>query len=99
MKQTVTKEDFFQAFKDYDREDNFSSQGLSALFDWLEDYAEDTGEEIELDVIALCCDFQEDTYEYFAATYDVDIEEVQDFLHENTLLIEVDDETCIIQTF
>ena len=59
MRQTVTKSAFIDAFKDYNREDNFSYDGLCALFDWLEELGEETGQEFELDVIALCCEFSE----------------------------------------
>ena len=56
MKQSVNMYDFERAFKNFERMNNFSYDGLKALFEYLEDYEEDTGEEIELDVIALCCD-------------------------------------------
>ncbi len=59
MKQTINVNDFRDAFTEYGRNDNFSYDGLRALFDYLEDYEEDTGEEMELDVVALCCDFTE----------------------------------------
>jgi len=59
MKQTVTRSDFIDAFRDMGREDNFSYAGLCALFDWLEELGEETGQECELDVIALCCEFSE----------------------------------------
>ena len=59
MKQTITRSAFIDAFKDYNREDNFSYDGLCALFDWLEELGEETGQEVELDVIALCCEFSE----------------------------------------
>ena len=55
MKQTVTRSDFIDAFRNAGREDNFSYEGLCALYDWLEEL----GEEYELDVIALCCEFSE----------------------------------------
>ena len=32
---------------------------VQALYQWLEEYEEGTGEELELDVIGLCCDFTE----------------------------------------
>ncbi len=35
-------------------------------------YEEDTGEELELDVIALCCDFSEDTTANIAQSYDIE---------------------------
>ena len=58
MYQTVSKQDFIREFREYG-EDNFSHAGLAALFDWLEDLADDTGQQMELDVIALCCEFSE----------------------------------------
>ncbi len=59
MKQTINVNDFRDAFTEYGRNDNFSYDGLGALFDYLEDYEEDTGEELDLDVVALCWDFTE----------------------------------------
>ena len=58
MKTTVSKTDFIDAFKKL-RPDNFSYDGLVALYDYLDDFEEDTDEEIELDVIAFCCDYTE----------------------------------------
>jgi len=59
MYQSVNFYDFEQAFRRADRAENFSYKGLRALFEWFEDLEEDTGEEIELDVISICCDFSE----------------------------------------
>lgn len=59
MKQTVNRSDFHDAFRAYGRLDNFTYEGRNALFGYLESYEEDTGEEMELDVIALCCDYSE----------------------------------------
>ena len=59
MKTTVTRHDFHDAFRRMGREDQFSYEGLNALFEYLEEYEESTGEELELDVIALCCDYAE----------------------------------------
>ena len=43
-----------------DKENNgFSYGGCRALAEWLEQYEEDCGEEIELDVVAIRCDFSE----------------------------------------
>ena len=64
MKQTVNEWDFKEAFRQAGREESFSDEGLSALFKEFEDYEDSTGEEIELDVIAICCDYTE--YENFA---------------------------------
>lgn len=59
MKQTVSASDFIDAFRAYDRQDQFSYDGLHALFEYLEGIESDTGTEMELDVVALCCDFTE----------------------------------------
>ena len=51
--------EFKRAFADHNRADQFSYEGFTALFEWLEELAQDTGEPYELDVIALCCEFTE----------------------------------------
>ena len=72
MKQTVRESDFRNAFVTYRREDNFSDLGLSALYWWLKELEEDTGEDIELDVIALCRDYTEyDDLDEFHESQDV----------------------------
>lgn len=57
MKQTVTETMFIEEFMAI-RPQNFSIEGLRALFAHIEEL-ETMGEEMELDVIALCCDFEE----------------------------------------
>ena len=58
MKTTVSQNDFLDAFKKL-RPDNFSYEGLIALYDHIENFEEDTDKEMELDVIDLCCNFTE----------------------------------------
>jgi len=58
MKKTISFHEFQRDFQDV-RPDNFSYDGLKALFDYLEDLSDDCGTEIELDVIAICCEFSE----------------------------------------
>ena len=109
MKTTVSLGDFRDAFRAYDR-DNFSHDGLKALFEYLEDY-ENGGEEMELDVIALCCDFSE--YDSAVACIsecgygleysegiDEDTKEAEalEYLRDNTTVIEFDG-GVIIQGF
>lgn len=76
MKTTVSLEDFRYAFKLARRED-FSYHGLKELFNYLEEYEDSTGEEVELDVIALCCDYSEDTWQEIAQNYDIDLTEAE----------------------
>ena len=70
MKRNVTEYDFIEAFREMGRQDSFSCEGLKALYEWFEEYEEGTGEEIELDVVGICCDFSE---------YDTAIEAAQDY--------------------
>lgn len=102
MKTTVSRYDFERAFVDAGRKDQFSYEGLKALFDYLEDYEEQTGEELELDVVALCCDYCEDTVSDIAREHSIDlshldpedddyeeqcIDAVRDYLNDNTTLV------------
>ena len=56
---TVTSAMFADAFRRMGRENQFSREALEALFNYLEEYEQDTGEDLELDVVGLCCDFTE----------------------------------------
>jgi hypothetical protein len=97
MKTTVSKYDFERAFVDADRKDQFSYEALGLLFDYFESYEEETGQEIELDVIAICCEYTEDTAEGIANNYwDRDSvpddeeelrDQVREYLEANTTLI------------
>lgn len=59
MKMTLAESDFLAAWADSSRADQFSRAALRAMFDYLEELERDTGEEMELDIIALCCDWTE----------------------------------------
>ncbi len=97
MKSTVNFCEFTDAFSI--RPDNFSYGGKKALFDYLEQYEEDTGEEVELDVIALCCEYTEyENLKELQSNYN-DIESMED-LENNTTVIRIDDsESFIIQDY
>ena len=95
MKQSVSIYDFERAFKRYERE-NFSYDGLKALFEYLEEYEEGTGEEVELDVIALCCEYAEyDSLKEYNDDYGTEYDEI-DLIQDDTTLIKIDDERFII---
>lgn len=61
MYQSVNFSSFTDAFARMDRKDNFSYEGLEALFNYLEELEEDMGKRIKLDVIDLCCEYNEIT--------------------------------------
>src|SRR5690554_2274150 len=106
MKITVNESMFKDAFVRMNRADNFSSAGLSALFEFLEDMEKVIGEECELDVIALCCDFTESDIDTIVNDYDIDLSDcvdledqfniVLDFLESETTVIYSDENTGTI---
>lgn len=59
MKKTISRWEFIDAFDRMGRSSSFTRSSRSALFDYYEEIEEGTGEEIELDVIAVCCDWTE----------------------------------------
>jgi len=87
MIDTVNKYDFIDRFRSSDSyANNFSYEGLSALFDYLEDYEDSTGELLEFDLVMLCCDFTE--YENFQEIRDnySDIESLEDLEGYTTVI-------------
>ena len=59
MKQTISKNEFIEAFKRAGRGEQFSREALSEIFDWITSVEQDTGEETELDVVEVCCNWTE----------------------------------------
>ena len=99
MKKTINFYDFEQAFQNANRFDQFGYDGLKALFDYLENYEDETGEEIELDVIGLCCDFTlYENLKEFQADYGEEYESIDD-IEEMTWVIPVNGEAFIILNF
>jgi hypothetical protein len=108
MKQTVYLNDFRDAFYKMDRKDNFSYEGLEILFNYIEDFEQDTGEETELDVIALCCEYAESTIDELISDYSIDIsdcdpdddaaikETVLEYMNEHTSICGVTSEDSVV---
>ena len=92
----VSTYDFHNAFNAM-RPDDFSYDALEALYTYLDDLSDDIGEPIELDVIAICCDFAEYTTvaEALAAYSLESLEELQD----NTMVLELATGGLVIQQF
>ena len=105
MKQTINVTQFRDAFRNMGRKENFSYAGLNALYDYLTALEDDIGEELELDVIALCCEFSEYDFEELQQEFGdsddpwEDMEEAINWLEEQTTVIRVDDDRVIIQNF
>ena len=87
MKKTIS----YYEFKDWfnrNRPNNFSESGLTSLFEFIEQWEEDTGEEFEFDPIGICCDYTE--YENIEE-YNKNYEPVEnlDQIRELTTVIEI----------
>lgn len=95
----ITWFDFSDWFAKSDTyKNNFSYEGLRALYDYLEEYEESTGEVIEFDPIALCCEWSE-----YQDIKDVkknysDIKSLDD-LKDKTTVIELDNGGLLIAEF
>ena len=99
MKQTINESEFRTAFYRMGRGEQFSYDGLTALYDYLEQLGDDIGEEKELDVIALCCEYAEyDSLEEFQTDYGEDYQTIED-IESDTTVIMIDDDSFIIQQF
>jgi len=96
MKTSVNYYDFAKAFEDYGRGKQFPT-GLSALFDYLEELENDLGEEFELDVIGLCCEYTEyDNIEEFQRDYGADDYPDMDSIMDVTTVIPIDGSDAFI---
>jgi hypothetical protein len=100
MKEYVTESTFIDAFKQNDdRKNQFSYEGLTALYEYFEEYEDSTGEELEFDMIGICCDFTEyDSLKQYNDEYGNECEEI-DEIADYTALIKIDDERFIIQQY
>ena len=100
MKQTINLSQFRDAFNRMDRGSQFSYEGLEVLFNGLEAFEQDMGEESDLDVIALCCDFCEMTELEIRYSYGLgDSQSSTEYLNNNTWVLGATDKTVIFQQF
>jgi len=112
MKITVDYGMFVDRFEAFDRSGQFSRNGLRALFDYLLHVERQIEEEMELDVINVCCEYVEypslveaaNNYHDFGAYTQNDFDDNQlkeaayDFLMDNTQVV-VFEGGVIIQNF
>ena len=108
MKQKINEYQFVEGFRAM-RPDQFSMPALRALFAHLEELENDIGEEIEFDVIGICCDYQELTLEDINREYPLmmsdddepfdNLKDASAYMEEQTTVIPVSDETILIQNF
>lgn len=101
MKEEINFSQFCDRFIDMNRNDNFTYDGKKALFDYLEELENDCDVEYDLDVIALCCEYNEySNLKEYLVDYNTDVEEedyngdVNDY--ENAILEEIRNKTTLI---
>jgi len=105
MYQSINKSEFHSAFHRMDRGTQFSYGALNLLFNYFEE-REEGGTPVELDVISICCDFAESTYEEIASDYsiedleDLSIEDknqaIEDFLNDRTILVGITSDNKLV---
>ncbi len=98
IKQSINESQFITEFNQM-RPDNFSYDGLKALYEYLDQLSEDIGEDIELDIIALCCEYTEyESLQAFQDDYGDTYKSIED-IEDRTQVIKIDDDKFIIQNF
>ena len=105
----VTKHSFIDAFKRSSRKDQFSYDALGIIYEYLEELSDSVSENIELDIVAICCEYAESSLSELASDYDIDleglegedrIEAIVSYMEQNTYVLGmVDDETMVYQQF
>ena len=100
MYQEITSSDFSDWFLTSETyKNNFSYKGLKSLYNYLVDLEEDTGDNIEFDPVAICCEYSEyENLEEIKNNYN-NIETIED-LRDYTQVIEISgSDKIIIQDF
>lgn len=95
----MTFSDFSSWFaRSEDKKNQFSYQALKKIFEYYEQYEEDTGEQIEFDPVAFCCEWSEfEDMEEVKKNYN-DIETIMD-LNDNTTAYELDNGHILLMSY
>lgn len=101
MKQTVTETMFIDGFERADRGGQFSTAALEAMFEFYTELENDTGEEMEYDPVAFCCDWTEYTLEELKAEFSEcedaeDLDEAAEALEDVTTALVTDGDTILV---
>ena len=97
MKDTVTEYQFIDTMAQ--KQHGFSYEGAKALFEYFEQYEQDTGEQMEFDPVAIRCDFDEyESLEDVKQNYQ-DIETLEDLQNHTTVIEIPNSDRLIIQAF
>ena len=81
MYETVTQSEFIDRFRQSEeRKNHFSYDGLIALYDYFEELEDSIDEELQFDMISICCEYTEYTLKEFAEAYDIERIFASDFI-------------------
>jgi hypothetical protein len=106
---TIDKYSFADAFLNSSRKGQFSHEALGAIFEYLEDYSQDSGEDVELDIVAICCDWAEMSWQDVVQSYGLDlshcdtdeerIDAVEEYLQDETHSVRLSDDSFVFVSF
>ena len=98
MKKYINLYDFQNWFSNSETyKNNFTYEGQQALFEYLEQWEEETNEVIDFDPIALCCDFSEyDNLKDYNDQHDTTFKNIEE-LNDETLIIKIENGGFIAQ--
>lgn len=103
MYQTINQSDFVSAFKQSERKNQFSYAALCAIFDHITEIEESDGNDIEFDLVSICCDWCEyDSAQEAAKAYgwsEWRDGQAMQFLSNETQVIELKGGAVVIQNF
>ena len=100
--QTVNNSDFHSAFHLMGRKDQFSYAARNVLFEYLDEVSEDMNKPIELDVIAICCEYWELDDDELVEQYGSDDNSADDVikrLRDETTVLDVPGGSYVIAQF
>ena len=94
----VTEDSFRDVFLSSDNySENFSYDGLTALYDYFSELEADLNESIEFDYISIAGEYSELTIDELRDNYSIDKDiDVIEYLQENTIVIEIENSDRVI---
>lgn len=100
----INKYQFSDLFDNFNRSHNFTREARYQLFDYLDDNFPD----YQVDVIAICCEYSEDTIEDIIDNYRIELVEVEgynlqdfviEYLQEHTSVVGITDHGIVYAQF
>ena len=93
----VTEDNFRNTFLTSDYKNNFSYDGLTALYNYFEELEDDIGQTIEFDLVGIAGEYSELTIDELRDNYFIDKNiDVIEYLQEHTQVIEIEDSDRVI---